>query len=318
MEMARASGKRKREVARKLREQVKRNVKAGSKPRKKTTAKVTKRQGVVVTSDPKPSPHLKPKAAPKAAPKAKPKAKTKKTSFVDASGKTRSLKPKHGIAPKRGPLTPAQKRANEQRRKNLRSETGGLLKTSGEQMKALDKAKRATNYAITAATLPIGGGVGRGALTGAKAVGRGIKTKGAKAIAGVKATGEAVKSGAKTGVAKTKRAARIARVAARKADKALLKKQGLRRTRGKIEQINPFKQRGTGKPKAKAKRDEKNPFAGTGKKATPKAKRKAKRKAKKAAPTQRSREQAKSRRVEEGYRKFDKDRKARSRKRGKV
>ena len=89
MEMSRKSGQRKRATAKKLRDQVRRNVAAGSKTpaqRASSKAAVTKRGGTTITYKPKPSPHLKPatkKVAKKAAPKsvvkkAAPKAVAKK------------------------------------------------------------------------------------------------------------------------------------------------------------------------------------------------------------------------------------------------
>ena len=301
--------------------------KTSSKSKPEAKAKVTRHGGTTITYKPKPSPHLKPatkKAAKKAPPKsaakkAAPKAATKKAKKSDAQKLADWRKDKtKGMAP-RNLRTPAQRAALKKRLLNLKSEASGLSDLASGLTKDIGDAEFATDLAITAATLPVGGGLGRGALTGAKAIGRGVATgaraTGRTAASGARATGRVAKKAVKA----TKRAARKAKVGLRKADKALLKKQGLRRTRGKIERINPFKQRGTAKPKSKVKSDKKNPFAGPAKpKAKPKAKRKAKRKAKKSAPTQRSREQAKSRQVEEGYKQFDKDRKARSRKRGKI
>ena len=90
--------------------------------------------------------------------KAAPKAKA--GTMTDAKGRSRSLNPKTGIAPKRGALTKAQSAANETRRKNLRAESAGLQKTQKEQMAALDKAKLAGNMALM---LTPGGVVVKGA-----------------------------------------------------------------------------------------------------------------------------------------------------------
>ena len=137
MEMSRKGGQRKRAAAQKLRDQVRRNVAADSKTPAQRAAKaaVTKRGGTTITYKPKSSPHLKPKpAAKKVAPAfsrggSTPGAGLKKrlTTIREKARKPASAtKPKAGIAPKRGSLTAAQKQANAQRRKNLRSEIEGL------------------------------------------------------------------------------------------------------------------------------------------------------------------------------------------------
>ena len=98
------------------------------------------------------------------APKKKAPAKTapaKAGTMTDAKGRSRSLKPKTGVAPKRGALTKAQSRANEMRRKNLRSEISGRMKPDkvgniakgygkvmGKEMTHLDEAKLAGNMAL--------------------------------------------------------------------------------------------------------------------------------------------------------------------------
>ena len=103
MDLAEKSGARSRarkaQVAKKLKEQVKRNFRAGSKSRAGSPkGSKTTHGSTTITYKPKPSPHLS--ATKKAAPK--PTAKN--------------------ATPKKKSLTPAQKLANDQRRKNLRSE----------------------------------------------------------------------------------------------------------------------------------------------------------------------------------------------------
>lgn len=268
MEMSRKSGQRKRAVAKKLRDQVRRNVAAGSKTpaqRASSKAAVTKRGGTTTTYKPKPSPHLKPKPATK---KAAPKPVAKKAKKSDAQKLADYRKnPTKGMAP-RNLRTPAQRAALKKRLKNQMSEAGSMTELATGLTEDIGDAKFATELAITMATLPIGGGLGRGALTGAKAIGRG-------ALTGAKATGQALKTGAqatgriaKTGLAKGKRATRIARIAARKADRRLLKAQGLSRQGGKVRKIkkpNPFGAKAAKGAKPKVKSDKKNPFAGQAK-----------------------------------------------------
>ena len=268
-------------------------------------AKVTKRKGTTTTYKPKPSPHLKPTAK-KAAKKAAPKPAAKKAPKKSATDRKLKL----------------------QRLRNQMSEARGMSKLASGLTKDIGDAEFATDLAITAATLPIGGGLGRGALTGAKAIGRGAKATGQAVATGAKATGRAAVTGAKaTGrVAKkaakatgraakkaakaTKRGARIARVAAKKADRRLLKAQGLSRQGGKVRKIkepNPFgaKAAKASKPKPKAKSDKKNPFADTSNvKPKPKAKaRRAKKRETKAETKaeKRAREKTESLNVEKGY-----------------
>jgi hypothetical protein len=119
---------------------------------------------------------------------------------------------------------------------------------------------------------------------------------------GAKATGRAVVTGAKA----TKRAARIARVTARKADRRLLKAQGLSRQGGKVRKIkqpNPFCKNAAKGSKPKVKSDKKNPFADTSN-VKPKAKaRRAKKRATKAETKaeKRAREKTESLNIEKGY-----------------
>lgn len=276
-------------------------------------AKVTKRKGTTTTYKPKPSPHLKPKPAAK---KPAPKPVAKKAT------------------PKKKSLTPAQKLANDQRRKNLRSEIEGrfkgdklrnplgmtslLAKVYGKDIKNmthLDEAELAGKAALDLSLGVAAGGVLKGA-GGAKKIGsgivKGVKATGRGAATGARATGRAVVTGAKaTGRAAkkaakaTKRGARIARVAAKKADRKLLKAQGLSRQGGKVRKIkepNPFgaKAAKASKPKPKAKSDKKNPFAGSTK---PKAKRAARKQQDAHIKTQRVDK------VKKGKRKADKARK---------
>ena len=291
MDLAEKSGARSRarkaQVAKKLKEQVKRNFRAGSKSRAGSPkGSKTTHGSTTITYKPKPSPHLSAtkKAAPKSvAKKAAPKAVTEEAT------------------PKKKSLTPAQKLANDQRRKNLRSEIEGrfkgdkltnplgmttlLSKIYGKDVKNmthLDEAelagKAAKDLAILIATggafkaaggaKKIGGGIlkgvkatGRGAATGARATGRAAAT-------GAKATGRAAKKAAKV----TKRAARKAKVGLKKADRKLLKAQGLSRQGGKVRKIkepNPFGKNAAKGSKPKVKSGKKNPFAGSDK---PKAK----------------------------------------------
>lgn len=322
MEMSRKSGQRKRATAKKLRDQVRRNMVAGSKTPAQRAA-VTKRGGTTITYKPKPSPHLKP-ATKKAAPKAVAKKAAPKTVAKKAT-------------PKKKSLTPAKKLANDQRRKNLRSEIEGrfkgdklsnplgmtslLAKIYGKDIKNmthLDEAelagKAALDLGIGVATggafkaaggaKKIGGAVvkgvkatGRGAATGAKATGRAVAT-------GAKATGRAAKKAAKA----TKRAARKARVGLKKADRKLLKAQGLSRQGGKVRKIkepNPFGAKAAkgAKPKTKGKSGKKNPFAGSDK---PK---RAARKAKKAEQQDSHIKARRADRVKKGKRKADEARK---------
>jgi hypothetical protein len=114
----------------------------------------------------------------------KKKAPAKAGTMTDAKGRSRALKPKTGVAPKRGALTKAQSRANEVRRKNLRTETAGLQKTQKEQMAALNKAKLAGNMALL---LTPGGALVKGASLLGKAapairplVGKGVSKLGKK------------------------------------------------------------------------------------------------------------------------------------------
>ena len=279
MDMARKSGQRKRATAKKLRDQVERNMAEGSKTPAQRAA-VTKRKGTTTTYKPKPSPHLKPKPAPTRKAVKLPKPVTTKTT------------------PEKKSLTPAKKLANDQRRKNLRSEIEGrfkgdklsnplgmtslLAKIYGKDIKNmthLDEAELAGK-----AALDLGIGVATGgafkAAGGAKKIGgavvKGVKATGRGAATGAKATGRAVATGAKatgraavTGAKAAKRATRIARVAARKADRKLLKAQGLSRQGGKVRKIkkpNPFgKNAANAKPKPKVKSGKKNPFAGPNK-----------------------------------------------------
>ena len=260
-----------------------------SKAKPKAKAKVTRHGGTTITYKPKPSPHLR--TAPKKPSHGRviPKditGRTAKSTVKPPTGKTRSSKPTAGIPPKRGSLTAAQKRANEQRRKNLRSEIEGRMKPDdvgrlaklygkvmGKEMTHRDEAALAGHMATEGLTLMLGGPVWRGGKTAGAAALGGIKTGGAKALtgakAGLKATGQAARTGAKA----TKRAARKARVALKKADRRLLKAQGLSRQGGRVRKIkepNPFGAKAAkGKPKPKAKSDKKNPFAGPAK---PKAK----------------------------------------------
>jgi len=243
----------------------------------KAKAKVTKRKGTTTTYKPKPSPQLKPKPAPKRKAVKLPNSVTPKTT------------------PKKKSLTSAKKLANDQRRKNLRSEVEGrfkgdklgnplgmtslLAKIYGKDIKNmthLDEAELAGK-----AALDLGIGVATGgafkAAGGAKKIGgavvKGVKATGRGAVTGAKATGRAVATGAKA----TRRGARIARVAAKKADRKLLKAQGLSRQGGKVRKVkkpNPFgKNAANAKPKPKVKSDKKNPFAGPNKtKTKPKTK----------------------------------------------
>ena len=366
-----AKRERKRKVAEELKKQARRNVSAGSKPRKTIS-----RQGVTITKRPggsalarvaptKPStksptkPVLtKSKPKKKVAKKAKPKTDAQK--FADWR-----KNPSKGMAP-RNLRTPAQRAALKQRLKNQMSEARSMSDLASGLTEDLGRAERATDAMITVATVPLGGGVGRGALTGAKALARGAKTAGSKALTGAKVTGRAAKKAAKKAAKATKRAARKAKIGLKKADRKLLKAQGLSRQGGKVRKIkepNPFSAKaGKGtKTKPKTKSRKKNPFAGsdrstgksTGKQLdehvktrrkskaasqqdahvktykrdkVKKGQRKAESERKKAVAgakeqrgaRARSKEQAKSRKVERGYKQFDKDRKARSRKRGKV
>ena len=374
MDMAKKTGaakrERKRKVAEKLKEQARRNVSAGSKPRKTIS-----RQGVTITKRPggsalarvaptkpstkSPTKSVSTKSKPKkVAKKAKPKTDAQK--FADWR-----KNPSKGMAP-RNLRTPAQRAALKQRLKNQMSEARSMSDLAAGLTGDLADAEWATNAAITAATVPLGGGVGRGALTGAKALARGAKTAGSKALTGAKVTGQAAKKAAKKAAKATKRAARKAKIGLKKADRKLLKAQGLSRQGGKVRKIkepNPFSAKaGKGtKTKPKTKSRKKNPFAGserstgksTGKQLdehvktrrrsraasqqdahvktykgakVKKGRRKAESERKKAiagakeqrGARARAKEQAKSRKVERGYKQFDKDRKARSRKRGKV
>ena len=248
----------------------------------KAKAAVTKRGGTTITYKPKPSPHLKPTPKKKAVKKATPKPAAKKAKKSDAQKLADYRKnPTKGMAP-RNLRTPAQRAALKKRLKNQMSEAGGMSKLASGLTKDIGDAEFATDLAITAATLPMGGPVSRGALTGAKALGRAAKATGGALKTGAKATGRAAKAGAKaTGQAAkkaakaTKRAARKVRVGLKKADRKLLKAQGLSRQGGKIRKIkkpNPFGKSAANakpKPKAKVKSGKKNPFAGSAK---PKAK----------------------------------------------
>jgi len=299
MEMSRKSGQRKRATAKKLRDQVRRNVAAGSKTpaqRASSKAAVTKRGGTTITYKPKSSPHLKP-ATKKVAKKAAPKSVVKKAAPKPAAKKT---------APKK--LTDKERKLKLQRLRNQMSEARGMSKLASGLTKDIGDAEFATNMAITAATLPMGGGLGRGALTGAKAVGRGAKAMGSKALTGTKATGKAVKTGAKAAAKATKRGARKARVGLKKADRKLLKAQGMSRQGGKVRKIkepNPFGKNAAkgSKPKPKGKSGKKNPFAGSDK---PKP---AARKAKKAAQQDAHIKARRADRVKKGKRKADEARK---------
>ena len=269
MDLAEKSGARSRarkaQVAKKLKEQVKRNFRAGSKSRAGSPkGSKTTHGSTTITYKPKPSPHLSAtkKVAPKpAAKKTAPKAVTK-----DAT-------------PKKKSLTPAQKLANDQRRKNLRSEIEGrfkgdkltnplgmttlLSKIYGKDVKNmthLDEAELAGKAAKDLAILIGTGGafkalggakkIGGGILKGVKATGRGAATgaraTGRAAATGAKATGRAAKKAAKV----TKRAARKAKVGLKKADRKLLKAQGLSRQGGKVRSAKAAK---GAKPKAKGK-----------------------------------------------------------------
>jgi histone H1/5 len=311
MEMSRKSGQRKRATAKKLRDQVRRNVAGGSKTPAQRAA-VIKRKGTTITYKPKPSSHLKPaakKAAPKSvAKKAAPKAVAKKAKKSDAQKlKDYRKNPAKGMAP-RNLRTPAQRAALKKRLKNQGSEAAGMSKLASGLTKDIGDAEFATDLAITAATLPLGGGLGRGALTGAKAVGRGAKAVGGALKTGAKVTGKAVKTGAKA----AKRATRIARVAAKKADRKLLKAQGLSRQGGKVRKIkepNPFGKNAAkgSKPKTKGKSGKKNPFAGSDK---PKTKpKRAARKARKAGEQDAHVKAYKGNKVKQGKRKADQARK---------
>ena len=327
MEMSRKSGQRKRATAKKLRDQVRRNVAAGSKTpaqRASSKAAVTKRGGTTITYKPKPSPHLKP-ATKKVAKKAAPKSVVKKAAPKAVAKKA---------TPKKKSLTPAQRLANDQRRKNLRSEIEGRFKgdkitwlgkklgslygKDPKNMTHLDEAEIAGKAAKDLATLIATGGAFK-AAGGAKKIGggivKGVKATGRGAATGARATGRAVATGAKatgraavTGAKATKRAARIARVAAKKADRKLLKAQGLSRQGGKVRKIkepNPFGKNAAkgSKPKPKAKSGKKNPFAGSDK---PKP---AARKAKKAAQQDAHIKARRADRVKKGKRKADEARK---------
>ena len=307
MEMSRKSGQRKRATAKKLRDQVRRNVAAGSKTPAQRAA-VTKRGGTTITYKPKPSPHLKPatkKAAPKSvAKKAAPKAVAKKAKKSDAQKLADYRKnPSKGMAP-RNLRTPAQRAALKKRLMNQMSEAGSMSKLASGLTKDIGDAEFATDLAITIATLPMGGPAGRGALTGAKALGRAAKATGGALKTGAKATGRTMATGAKA----TKRAARKARVGLKKADRKLLKAQGLSRQGGKVRKIkepNPFGAKAAkgAKPKTKGKSGKKNPFAGSDK---PK---RAARKAKKAEQQDSHIKARRADRVKKGKRKADEARK---------
>ena len=334
MEMSRKGGQRKRAAAQKLRDQVRRNVAADSKTPAQRAAKaaVTKRGGTTITYKPKPSPHLTPKLAVKPAAKKvapKPVAKKAKKSAAQKLADYRK-NPSKGMAP-RNLRTPAQRTALKKRLRNQMSEASSMTELATGLTEDIGDAEFATELAITMATLPMGGGLGRGALTGAKAIGRAAKATGGALKTGAKVTGRAVATGAKatgravvTGAKATKRAARIARIAARKADRRLLKAQGLSRQGGKVRKIkqpNPFGKNAAkgSKPKTKPKSGKKNPFAGPAK---PKAKgkqldehvkarradrvKKGKRKTEKArkdavASNKRAAEKAEALRIEKGY-----------------
>jgi len=351
MELAEKSGARSRarkaQVAKKLKEQVKRNFRAGSKFRAGSPkGSKTTHGSTTITYKPKPSPHLS--ATKKVAKKAAPKSVAKKAAPKSAA---------KNATPKKKSLTPAQKLANDQRRKNLRSEIEGrfkgdklrnplgmttlLSKIYGKDVKNmthLDEAelagKAAKDLLILIATggafkaaggaKKIGGGIvkgvkatGRGAATGARATGRAVATS-------AKATGRAAVTGAKA----TKRAARRARVGLKKADRKLLKAQGLSRQGGKVRKIkkpNPFGAKAAKASKPKTKSGKKNPFAGSAK---PKAKgkqldehvkaryrlnerkaRKAKKAQRKAAEQDAHVKAYKGDKIKEGKRKADKARK---------
>ena len=127
----------------------------------------------------------------------KKKAPAKAGTMTDAKGRSRALKPKTGVAPKRGALTKAQSRANEMRRKNLRSEISGRMKPDkvgniakgygkvmGKEMTHLDEAKLAGNMALI---FTPGGALVKGASLLGKAapairplVGKGVSKLGKK------------------------------------------------------------------------------------------------------------------------------------------
>tara|TARA_R110000851_G_scaffold8464_1_gene32521 strand:+ start:1351 stop:2460 length:1110 start_codon:yes stop_codon:yes gene_type:complete len=315
MEMSRKSGQRKRATAKKLRDQVKRNMAEGSKTPAQRAA-VIKRKGTTITYKPKPSPQLKP--APKRKAVKLPKPVTKKTKKSDAQKLADYRKnPNKGMAP-RNLRTPAQRAALKKRLKNQGSEAAGMSKLASGLTKDIGDAEFATDLAITAATLPLGGGLGRGALTGAKAVGRGAKAVGGALKTGAKVTGKAVKTGAKATAKAAKRATRIARVAAKKADRKLLKAQGMSRQGGKVRKIkkpNPFgKNAANAKPKPKVKSGKKNPFAGPNKtKTKPKTKvkpnKKTARKARKVGEQDDHVRAYKGNKIKEGKRKANQKRK---------
>ena len=249
-------------------------------------AKVTKRGGTTTTYKPKSSPHLKPKVrkytakeeadykkqyketARKADPAfsrggSTPGAGLKKrlTTIREKARKPASAtKPKAGIAPKRGSLTAAQKQANAQRRKNLRSEIEGRMKpddvgrlaklygkATGKEMTHRDEAALAGHIAAEGLGLMVGGPLIKGGLKAGKVAYGAAKPVGKAALkAGEKAARGAVKVGtkaaktartkvvkaAKTGAAKARTSISKLKALAKAADKALLRAQKLVRGKG--------------------------------------------------------------------------------------
>jgi len=150
--------------------------------------------------------------------------------------------PTKGMAP-RNLRTPAQRAALRKRLMNQKSEAKGMSDLGAGLTKDLDKARSATDAAITVATLPIGGGAVRGGAALGKAALSGAKR--AATTAGKKVKEQA----AKRGLTPTGR--------------KLRKAGNYRDTKGRIQKIdpNPFKKGGTKpKPKKKTAPKGKNPF----------------------------------------------------------
>ena len=198
-------------------------------PKAKTTRKYTPKEKAdyekrykETTRKPDPAfTRTKPKPAPKATtkPVVKPPKGGMGPSYYRRKGKGHGFgskpqaaaKPKAGIAPKRGSLTAAQKRTNEQRRKNLRSEIEGRMKpddvgrlaklygkVTGKKMTHLDEAQLAGHIAAEGLGALIGGPFVKGGLKVGRAGLGAARVGGAAALkAGKKVAGKAVKAGTK-------------------------------------------------------------------------------------------------------------------------
>ena len=259
MEMARAGAKRR--AAKK--ERTAKNFGVGSKNTRSTPSRGRTKVQITMAKPKAPAAKTPKKPAVKKPVAKKPAAK--KPAKTDAQKLADYRKnPTKGMAP-RNLRTEAQRAADRKRLMNQMSEAKGMSKLAGGLTKDLDKARSATNAAITVATLPIGGGAIRGGAAAGKAALSGAKR--AATTAGKKVKEQAAKRGLTKEGRKLRKAGNFRDTKGRvqKLDKNPFTKGGTKpkpKTKTAPKGKNPFREGGTKKPaKTSAKKSGKNPFA---------------------------------------------------------